>query len=157
MVAYTSRETQALRDAPANIPGDAAYNARERRIRATIELNNLRVNSLNGTAVAGIAIGDDFLLGDIPPGYRFAAVEVVSSIGLGATAINVGITQVHATNIKFVNGMLVPTANLLAQGANGAARALPPSVGERVFVTFGAESEPASANTITVDLILIGP
>lgn len=160
MPSYASRETQMLRDTPANIPGDPAYGGRERRFRATIDLNNLRVNSSNGTATAGIAINDDVLLCDLPPGYRFAGYEIVSTVGLGTTTVNIGNSQTHASNTKFATGLTVPTANVPVVGGVaglGLQRAAAASPGERVFATFGTAAIAASADTITIDIIAIGP
>lgn len=160
MASYTSRETQGLRDQPANIPGDPAYGGRRRVYRATIALNDLRVNSSTGVPAAGIAISDDFLVCDIPPGHRFAGYEIVSTVALGTTTINIGNTQVHATNTKFATGLTVPTANVVVTGGGaglGLQRAAAASPGERVFATFGVAAVAASANSITIDIIVLGP
>lgn len=160
MPSYTSRETQALRDVPANIPGDPAYGGRHRVFRSTIQLNNLRTNSSTGTATAGLAVGDDVLLADLPPGYRFAGYEIVSSVALGTTTINIGNTQVHATNTKFATGITVPAAEAVVTGGfvgNATQRAAPASIGERIFATFGVAAVAASANNIVIDIIAVGP
>ncbi|MEN6527594.1 MAG: hypothetical protein ABFD65_14015 [Candidatus Polarisedimenticolia bacterium] len=160
MPSYTSRETQVLRDQPANIPGDPAYGGRERRFRATIDLNNLRLNSSAGSAVAGLVVNDDVLLCDLPPGYRFAGYEIVSTVGLGTTTINIGNSQTHASNTKFATGITVPTANVPVVGGGaglGLQRAAAPSPGERIFATFGTAAVAASANSITIDIIALGP
>jgi hypothetical protein len=157
MPSYASRETQMLRDTPANIPGNPAYGGRDRRFRATITLNDLRINS--SAAAAGIAVGDDFLICDLPPGYRFSGYEIVSTVALGTTQINIGNSQTHAQNTKFAASLTVPTANVVVSGGAGLGlqRAAEASPGERIFATFGTAAVAASANSITIDIIATGP
>lgn len=160
MPSYASREMQMLRDTPANIPGNPAYGGRDRRFRATITLNDLRINSSSGAAAAGIAVGDDFLICDLPPGYRFSGYEIVSAVGLGTTQINIGNSQTHASNTKYAAGLTVPTANVVVNGGGaglGLQRAAEASSGERIFATFGTAAVAASANSITIDIIVTGP
>lgn len=157
MPSYTSREAQALRDQPANIVGDPAYGGRERRFRATYRLNDLRINSGQGAAAAGLAISDDLLVCDIPPGYRFSAVEIVSGVGMGTTALNIGTSPVHASNTQIATGITVPAANALVNVTPAARRADALMPAGRYFVTVGTEVEAASANDLVVDFVVVGP
>ncbi len=157
MPSYTSRETQGMRDQPANIVGDPAYGGRERRLHATYRLNDLRINSWQGAAAAGLAINDDLLACDIPPGYRFSAVEIVSSVGMGATALNIGTSPVHASNTQIATGVTVAAANTLVSVTPAARRADALMPAGRYFVTVGTEAEAASANDLVVDFVVVGP
>jgi hypothetical protein len=160
MPSYASREMQGVRDNPANIPGDPAYGGRLRIFRSTITLNDLRINSTSGAAAAGIAINDDVLLCDLPPGYRFSGYEIVSTVGLSTTTINIGNSPTHASNTKFATGLTVPTANVPVVGGVaglGLQRAAAASPGERIFATFATTAVAASANSITIDIHAIGP
>ena len=157
MPSYTSRETQGLRDQPANLIGDPAYGGRVRRFRATNRLNDLRINSAQGAEAAGLAINDDVLICDIPPGYRFVAAEIVAGVGMGTTTLNIGTSQTHASNTQIATGVTVPTANALVSVTPAARRADASMPAGRYYVTVGTEAEAASANDLVVDFIVVGP
>jgi hypothetical protein len=157
MATYTSRETQVVRDAPPNVVGDPAYGGRQRRFRATYRLNDLRINSASGAPAAGLAINDDLLFCDIPPGYRFVAVELVSGVGAGATAFNIGRSPTHVSNTSIATGITIPTANTVVFVTPAAVRAAATLPDGRYFITVGTEAEAASANDLVVDFITVGP
>lgn len=156
MPTYVSNEMQPAFDPVPNMSGNPALGGRMRVYRATIKLNDLRLSTTSGTPTAGLIINDAVLACDLPAGVRVVGHEIISSVGLGTTTINVGVSSTHENNTKYGSGITVGTANTVVRTVTAAMRgaaALPAP--ERVFVSFGTAAIAASNNHIVIDFMTV--
>ena len=115
-----------------------------RRFRASFDLS---------ASTVAKAIGDTNVLCEIPEGYSFDHVSIVSSVGLSTATLSIGTAAVPA---KYLAASTIPTADLPVTGGKAAARAGdPPAIKDVVLMTIGALALP-NAGILVIDVFASG-
>lgn len=171
MVAYYTNETTGFKSIPVVKPASGAFGARVRRYRASFNL---------ATVAGGIAVttSDYIYLARIPAGAVFAFGVLNTSVSLGTSTLNIGLSQTHAANTQYATGLVLTSTNTpllfgmvtdpgsslgttfttlpygqtATWGAYEMAAFSGPLPQRDVYLTVGTASLPSSSNPVVVDL-----
>lgn len=171
MTAYFTNETAGFKSTPVVKPASGAFGARVRRYRASFNLSTVA----GGSAVT---TSDNIYLARIPAGAVFAFGLITSSVSLGTTTVNIGLSQTHAANTQYATGLTLTATNAptlfgmatdpgsslgtsftslpygqtATWGVYEMAAFTAPLPQRDVYATFGTASLPNSNNVVSIDL-----
>ena len=100
MANYISIENAGFTAKPVVKPALAAFGARVRRFRATVNLSS-----------QALTTADNLYLGQIPSGAVFCFGVLATSVSLGTSTINIGLSQTHAANTQYATGLVITAIN----------------------------------------------
>lgn len=163
MTDYLAIEQQGFTSKPVVKPALAAFGARVRRYRSSFNLSTQAVTT-----------SDTMYLGRIPAGAVFCFGILATTVSLGTSTINIGLTKTHADNTQYASGLTITAVNAPAlfgrvtdPGTNlgSSFTSLPygvtatwgitePSVLPQrdIYATFGTANLPTSNNTVVIDM-----
>ena len=164
MANYSSIEATGYTSRPVVKPSVGAFGARVRRFRASVNLST-----------QALTTADNLYIGNVPAGAVFCFGVLTTSVSLGTSTINIGLSQTHANNTQYATGLVITAINtpLLfgmvsdpGSGLGATFTSLPYGgtatwgISEQatvtlpardLYVTFGTANLPTSNNLVVID------
>lgn len=163
MANFFTIESTGFQSKPVVKPSVAAFGARVRRFRGSFNLSSITVTT-----------ADNVYLGYIPAGAVFCFGVITTTVSLGTSTLNIGLSQTHAANTQYATGIVITAVNApalfgmvndpgaslgvnftsLPYGQTATWGTSEPSIlpGRDVYLTVGTANLPTSNNLVTVDL-----